>query len=340
MSVIAVLALDGAPGHHLTTPGLVLGTACRAHPGVSYEVRLCAAPGFRATGGPGPALAVRLPGTLEDLADADVVLVPGHDGPRAGQPPEGVAAALRAAAARGGRVAAVGTGTFTLAATGLLDGRRATTGWRHVEELAALYPRIDVDPVGTVVEDGPFWTAAGVFGGMDVCLRLLARDHGRRVAGETSRELITPLHGDADSVQEAIDRELAESAGLEPTLRWIETHLHLPLTLAEIAAHARTSPSGVTRRFRAHTGLSPLQYVLRARLHEAMRLLRETDTPVEGVAGATGFASPAALRRHFRALTGTTPRAYRRAHTPAGGPPPPGPPAPADPPAGPADLPG
>ncbi|MFH8796971.1 GlxA family transcriptional regulator [Streptomyces sp. NPDC017941] len=320
MPVIAVLALDGAPGHHLTTPGLVFGTACREYPEeVSYEVRLCAAPGFRATGGPGPALAVRPPHGIEGTADADVVLVPGHAGHRAGQPPGDVLAALRAAASRGARVAAVGTGTFTLAATGLLDGRRATTGWRHVEELAALHPRIDVDPGGTVVEDGPFCTAAGVFGGMDVCLRLLARDHGRRVAGRTSRELITPLHTDADSVQEAIDREVAESTGLDPTLRWIDTHLHLPLTLPEIAAHARTSTSGVTRRFRAHTGLSPLQYVLRARLHEAMRLLRETDTPVEAVAHATGFASPAALRHHFRARTGTTPRAYRSAHGPAGG---------------------
>lgn len=317
MSVIAVLALDGAPGHHLTTPGLVFGTACREHPGVSYEVRLCAAPGFRATGGPGPALAVRPPHGLEGLADADVVLIPGHTGPRAGRPPEGVAAALRAAVGRGGRVAAVSTGTFTLAATGLLDGRRATTGWRHMAELAALHPRIDVDPVGTVVEDGPYCTAAGVFGGLDVCLRLLARDHGRRIAGETSRELITPLHVDADSVQETIDREVAGSAGLEPTLRWIDTHLHLPLTLPEIAAHARTSTSSVTRRFRDRTGLSPLQYVLRARLHEAMRLLRETDTPVEDIAGATGFTSPAALRHHFRALTGTTPRDYRRAHKPA-----------------------
>lgn len=316
MSVIAVLALDGAPGQHLTTPGLVFGTACREHPGLSYEVRLCAAPGFRAAGGPGPALPVRPPHGLEGLADADVVLVPGHTGHRAGRPPEGVVAALRAAAGRGGRLAAVGTGTFTLAATGLLDGRRATTGWRHVEELATRYPRIDVDPAGTAVEDGPFCTAAGVFGGLDVCLRLLARDHGRHVAGQTSRELITPLHGDADSVQEAIDREVAESAGLDPTLRWIGAHLHLPLTLPEIAAHAGTSVSSVTRRFRAHTGLSPLQYVLRARLHEAMRLLRETDTPVEGVAAATGFTSPAALRHHFRALTGTTPRDYRRAHTP------------------------
>ncbi|MET7299583.1 helix-turn-helix domain-containing protein [Embleya sp. NPDC005575] len=312
MSVIAVLALDGIPGHQLTTPGLVFGTACRDHPGVAYELRLCAAPGLRATGAPA-ALRIATPFGLDGLADADVVLVPGHDGHR-DEPPTGVAAALRAAAARGSRIAAVGTGTFTLAATGLLDGRRATTGWRYLEELAGRYPGIEVDPLGTVVEDGPFLTAAGVFGGLDVCLYVLRGDHGPRVADETSRELITPLHTYAYDVRDTIDREVIESVGLEPTLRWLEANLHHPLTVADIAGHARTSVSSLTRRFHAHTGLSPLQYLLRARLREARRLLTETDVPVERIAARTGFTSPAALRRHFRALTETTPRAYRRAH--------------------------
>ncbi|WP_406279033.1 GlxA family transcriptional regulator [Embleya sp. NBC_00896] len=317
MSVIAVLALDGVPGHQLTTPGLVFGTACRDHHDVRYEIRLCAAPGLRATGAPAP-LRVGTPLGLEGLADADIVLVLGHRGYR-DEPPAGVLAALRAAADRGSRIAAVGTGTFTLAATGLLDGRRATTGRRHAEELARLHPRIDVEPLGTAVEDGPFLTAAGVFGGMDVCLHILGRDHGRRVADETGRELVTPLHLYADDVRETIDREITESVGLEPTLRWIETRLHLPLTLSDIANHAQTSISSLTRRFRAHTGLSPLQYLLRARLQEAQRLLKETDIPIERVAARTGFTSPAALRLHFRTLTGTSPRAYRRAHHASGG---------------------
>ncbi|MFI6977260.1 GlxA family transcriptional regulator [Embleya sp. NPDC050154] len=312
MSVIAVLASEGVPGSQLTTPGLVFGTACREHPGVAYEVRLCAAPGLRTTGAPG-SLRIDTPFGLDGLADADVVLVLGHDGHR-DEPPARVTAALRAAAARGSRIAAVGTGTFTLAATGLLDGRRATTAWRHTEELADLHPRIEVDPLGTVVEDGPFLTTAGIFGGLDVCLSVLRRDHGRRVAVETSRELITPLHTYADDVRDTIDREVTESVGLEPTLRWMEANLHRPLTVPDLAAHARTSVSSLTRRFHAHTGLSPLRYLLRARLNEARRLLTETDVPVERIAARTGFGSPAALRRHFRALTGTAPRDYRRAH--------------------------
>ncbi|MEV0536091.1 helix-turn-helix domain-containing protein [Kitasatospora sp. NPDC050463] len=312
MSVIAVLVPDGLPGHHLTTPGLVFGTAAREHPGVAYEVRLCAGPGPLGIGLPAP-LPIAVPHGLEGLADAGIVLVPGHGGSRA-QPPPGIVDALRAAAARGSRIGAVGTGVFTLAATGLLDGRRATTGWRHTEELARLHPRIEVDPAGAVVADGPFLTSAGIFGGMDVCLRLLAQDHGERTAGETSRELLTPLLRHADRVQEDIDRELAGSAGIEPTLRWLKARLHLPLTPADIAAHAGISVSSLNRRFRAQAGVSPPRYLLRLRLDRARELLSETDEPVERVAALAGFTSAASLRQHFSRSTGTTPRAYRARH--------------------------
>ncbi len=291
---------------------MVFGTASRDHPGVAYEVRLCAAPGLRAVHPP-DAVRISPPWGLEGLVGADVVLITGLPG-HPGEPPASLRAALRGAAGRGTRVAAVGTGVFTLAATGLLDGRRATTGWRHTAELAARHPRIQVDPLGTVVEDGSFLTAAGIFAGLDVCLHILRSDHGARVAGETARELITPLQVDADRVQDTIEREIMDSAGIEPTLRWLETRLDRVVTLPDMAAHARTSTSSLTRRFRTHTGHTPLQYLLHARIAEAQRLLTEAEIPVEQIAARTGFTSPAVLRRHFRALTGTTPRAYRQTH--------------------------
>ncbi|MFB7469950.1 GlxA family transcriptional regulator [Kitasatospora sp. NPDC056184] len=320
MPVIAVLALDGLPGHHLTTPGLVFGTAVREHPGIAYDVRLCAvgAPGTVRLGAPAPADAV-LPYGLDDAAEADVLLLPSHgDGDSEGDGGDGPAPALldtlRAAAARGARIGACGSGVLALAATGLLDGRRATTAWRHTGELARRHPRIEVDPGGTLVADGPFRTSGGVFGGLDVCLRLLAEDHGERIADRTRRALLSPLLTHAERVAESIDRTLAERGGLDATLEWLERNLHLPLTPADIAAHAGVSVSSLNRHFLARTGLSAPRHLLRRRLERARDLLEGTDEPVEAIAARVGFASPATLRPHFARLTGTTPRAYRARH--------------------------
>ncbi|MFF2040764.1 GlxA family transcriptional regulator [Kitasatospora sp. NPDC058170] len=320
MPVIAVLALDGVPGHQLTTPGLTFATAARHHPGVRYELRYCAAPGLRTTGSPAP-FRIDTPWGLEGLAGADTVLLPGHDGFRE-EPPPGVADALRSAADAGSRIGAIGTGTFTLAATGLLDGRRAATSRRHTGELARRHPRIEVDPEGSVVDAAPYFSAAGVLGGLDLCLRLITLDHGTAVAIETERQVFLQLHEPAAEGVPALptDRTAATDRagrrtdrGLGPTTRWMEAHLDRPLTLDDIADHAGLTVRALTRHFRAETGLTPLQYLLRARIQLAQRLLERGDDPVERIAARTGLGTPANLRHHFQHHTGTTPRTYRTA---------------------------
>ncbi|MFF9510733.1 GlxA family transcriptional regulator [Streptomyces sp. NPDC014724] len=313
MPVIAVLALDGVPGHELTGPGMCFGTAVRHHPHVAYELRYCTAPGFRGTGTPAP-FAIHTPWGLEGLVDADTVLLPGHAAFH-DEPDPGVADALRAAADRGARIGAFGTGTFTLAATGLLDGRRAATGRQYAAELARRHPLIDVDPEGAVVDADPFHSAAGVLGGLDLCLHLITLDHGTPVAIETERQVFMQLHAPAGS-EETPGRAAPPAAArhsLGPTTRWMEAHLDHPLTLKDIADHAGLTVRGLNRRFRAETGLSPLQYLLRARVQAAQRLLERGNDPVERIAARTGFGTPANLRHHFQHHTGTGPRVYRTA---------------------------
>ncbi|GLF99555.1 GlxA family transcriptional regulator [Streptomyces yaizuensis] len=312
MPVVALLVLDGVPGNQLTTPGLVFDAAAGVHPPARTELRVCSVRPAVATAGPLP-LDITAPWGTDGLEGAGTVVLAGHDGFLAAPPP-GVLDAVRAAAARGSRVAAVGTGTFTLAASGLLDGHRATTEWCRTAELAARHPRVAVDPAGALVTDGPFLTSAGLFGGIDLFLHLIGLDHGPQVAARTARQLIDPLYEDMGATREEIDRELADTAGLEPTMRWLETHPHDSPTLAEMAAHARTSVRSLNRRFRERTGLTPRQYLLRARLERARRLLAAGDGTIEEIAARTGFGSPASFRHHFRRLTGTTPRAYRASH--------------------------
>ncbi|MFD7546101.1 GlxA family transcriptional regulator [Streptomyces sp. NPDC059816] len=304
MAVVALLVLDGIPGGQLTTPGLLLGAVPRAGRGrAPHELRVCLGPGFRATAGPGPfGLTTRW--GLNGLDGARTVVVAGYRSFR-DAPPAAVPDALRAAADRGCRLGAVGTGTFALAATGLLDGRRATTDWRHTGELAARFPRVEVAPAEEVVVDGPFLTSAGVLGGKDLWLRLIEEGHGGSVVREADRRLFLPL-------PEPPPQPVGEGA-LGPTIRWMEADLHRPLTLAEIAAHAGISVRTLNRRFRAETGLSPLQHLLRVRVERAQQLLERGDLPVEHVAARTGLGTPANLRHHFQRLNGTTPGAYRAA---------------------------
>ncbi|MFF2353223.1 GlxA family transcriptional regulator [Kitasatospora sp. NPDC058115] len=324
MPVIAVVLLDGVPGHHVTTPAVCFGTADRCHPRVSYEVRLCAAPGFRSTGGPA-AFGLAAPWGLDGLAElteADTVLVPGQ-AVRPGDPPPEVVGALRAAAARGCRIGAFGSGTFTLAATGLLDGRRASTARGLAAELARRHPRTEVDPDGAVVADGPFHTAAGVLGGVDLCLRLITVDHGVAVAVETERQVFLELYAeDAEAPGGPVGPSGAPGGpvgaspvgdGLGPTLGWLEARLDRPLTLEDIAGHAGLTVRALSRRFRAETGLPPLQYLLRVRIQRAQRLLERGDEPVARIAARTGLGTPANLRHHFQRHTGTTPSIYRAA---------------------------
>ncbi|GAA2239642.1 helix-turn-helix domain-containing protein [Streptomyces amakusaensis] len=306
MTVVALLVLDGVPGPQLTTPGLLLGAVPRrtGHGTDPYELRVCAGPGFRATAGPGPfGLAARW--GLDGLDGAETVIVGGYGGFR-DAPPAAVLDALRAAAGRGRRIGAVGTGTFALAAAGLLDGRRATTDWRHTGELAVRHPRVEVAAEeAAVVADGPFLTSAGVLGGKDLWIRLIEEDHGEPVAREADRRLFLRL----PEAGELPGRE----GGLAPTVRWLEAGLHRPLTLAEIAAHTGTSVRTLNRRFRAETGLSPLQYLLRLRVERAQQLLERGDLPIEHIAARTGLGTPANLRHHFQRLNGTTPGVYRAA---------------------------
>jgi transcriptional regulator GlxA family with amidase domain len=252
------------------------------------------------------------PHGLDAVAAADTVIVPGiGDG---GWPVDAAALdALRAAAARGARVASICTGAFVLAAAGLLDGRRATTHWAHADRLAAAFPAVTVDPGVLYVDEGGVLTSAGMAAGIDLCLHMVRADHGPAVANAVARRMVVAGHRDGGQAQ-FVERPLPEAggAGLEPTRAWMEERLAEPLTVAAMARHAGYSARSFARRFRAETGTTPLQWLIGRRIARAQQLLEGTPLPVEQVAAEAGFGSAAALRQHFARAVATSPTAYRR----------------------------
>ena len=305
MHHVTVLALSDVVAFDLSTPAQVFGN----EPG-RYAFTAC---GIRAGRVPSTTgFAIDVPRGLDALAEADTVLVPGLR-PAQWPPPADVLEALRAAHARGARVASICTGAFVLAHAGLLDGRRATTHWEHAGQLAERYPAVTVDPGVLYVDEGDVLTSAGVAAGIDLCLHLVRRDHGAEVANAVARRIVAAPNRDGGQAQ-FVDTPLppAEGRGLAPTRAWAAQRLREPLTVAAMARHAACSERTFARRFRAETGTTPLQWLLRQRVLHARRLLEATDMAVEDVAGHAGFGTAASLRSHFRRATATTPIAYRR----------------------------
>ncbi|MBF6065808.1 helix-turn-helix domain-containing protein [Nocardia terpenica] len=306
--VVALLQPPQSP-FELACAAEVFGTARPDMP-ARYDFRICAErPGPVETTIGYPML---VDAGLEALQEADTVVVPGWQPPGTPARPT-VIEALRAAHRRGARIAAICTGAFVVAQAGLLDGRRATTHWRHTAQLAATFPEIQVDPDVLYVDLGDVATSAGTGAGIDLCLHLVRSDHGATYAARIAQNMVLPPHRDGSQLQ-YIPRPAPAWAdeSLAPLLDWATSRLDSELTIARLAEHAGLSSRTLARRFTEQLGTSPGQWLLGQRLDAARALLEQTTLPVEAIATRVGLASAVNLRRHFRAHLGTTPGAYRR----------------------------
>lgn len=281
-----------------------------------YEFALFAeAPGrLDAVGGFG----LDVPHGLEALDDAQTVILLGSPDVH-GDPSPALLDALRAAHARGARLLSICSGAFVLAATGLLDGRTATTHWRYADLLAARYPAVDVDPRVLYVDGDDVLTSAGTAAGIDLCLHLVRRDHGADVANRVAKRMVVPPHRTGDQAQ-YVDAPVAPRPLDDPvavTMQWALERLDERIGVPEMARAAHLSTRSLTRRFAAATGSSPARWLLEQRIAASVALLERTDTPVEDVGALVGIPSAAAFRRHFARIMGVPPSVYRRTFTQA-----------------------
>ncbi|MEV5311674.1 MULTISPECIES: helix-turn-helix domain-containing protein [unclassified Streptomyces] len=310
MHTVAVLALDRVIPFDLSAPIDAFGWARLPDGREAYRVRVCSDREEVNAG----SFTIRAQYGLDALAEADTIILPGVEDPPDPLPP-GVTEALRAAAADGTRIASVCVGAFLFAATGLLDGLRATTHWIAAPDLAARYPRVTVDPNVLYVDNGQFLTSAGAAAALDMCLHMIRTDHGSAVAAHAARMSVMPLEREGGQAQFIVhDRPPAPSgATFEPLLNWLEDNCDKDLTLEDIAGRAGMSTRTLNRRFREQTGTTPLQWLHRARVRRAQYLLETTSHPVERIAAQAGFGSPTAFRERFRRVVGTSPQGYRKA---------------------------
>jgi transcriptional regulator GlxA family with amidase domain len=219
---------------------------------------------------------------------------------------------IKSASPRVRRVASVCCGAFLLAAAGQLDGRRATTHWEDCDNLRDAFPLTEVQSDAIFVQDGKFWTAAGITAGIDMALAMIEEDHGHRLALAVARNLVVFLKRPGGQSQfSAMLQSQSTEGPLGSLLDWIVSHPRDDLRAEVLADHVNMSLRNFYRAFEAVTGSSPANWVEMARVETAKRLLSQGTEPVQQIAYSAGFASYDTLRKAFARRVGVTPTTYR-----------------------------
>ncbi|MEU4772300.1 helix-turn-helix domain-containing protein [Micromonospora sp. NPDC023644] len=318
MHRVVVLALPGVVPFELAIPARLFGAALGSGGNPLYSVTTCSLDGGPVDTSADFAIAVDHDRTA--LAQADTVVIPPSASGRQWGEEKALPVPLRDALGLvrpDARVMAICTGSFVLAAAGLLDGRPVTTHWRESDRLQGLYPDLMVNADVLFIDDGSVLTSAGVSAGIDLCLHMIRRDHGSEIANEAARSCVVPPWRDGGQAQ-YIRRPMVEADSTTAQARvWALEHLDRPLTLAELAARSNMSVRTFSRRFQDEVGVSPMTWLTQQRVERARELLESSDLPVDRIAEQAGFGSGGSLRQHLLAATGVSPRAYRRTFRPA-----------------------
>lgn len=276
----------------------------------AFDLLICSpTPGVPLDSGNGAS--VIAPHPLSAALDADLVAIPG--GRTDIDPPVEVLDTLREAARRGARLLSVCSGAFALAATGLLDGKRCTTHWRHGDLLTERFPAVEVDTDVLFVDEFPVITSAGTAAGIDACLYVVREEHGPVVANAIARRMVVPPHRDGGQRQfVAAPVPKCSDDGFGAILAWMVENLDADIAVDDLARRAHMSPRTFARRFVDEVGTTPHKWLTEQRVAHARTLLESTEIGIEQVAAQVGFGSATLLRHHFTSSVGLSPTAYRR----------------------------
>lgn len=256
-------------------------------------------------------LKIKADAGLGVLAQAGTIIIPGWKAINA-PVPQSIINALLCAHKNGARLVSICSGVVVIAATGLLNGKQATTHWRYADQLQTLHPKIIVDPTVLYVDTGQLLTSAGSAAGLDLCLHLVRRDFGPKIANQVARRLVIPPHRDGGQAQ-FVERPvpIRSNDGLSTLMDTVQKKLSNDWPIAELANYASMSERTLIRRFKASTGLAPTEWLTGIRVDRARELLETSKQSIDVIATSVGLGTPSTLRHHFRKRLGTSPAAYR-----------------------------
>ncbi|MDH1011814.1 GlxA family transcriptional regulator [Pseudomonas nicosulfuronedens] len=313
MKRVAMLLFPGVQALDVSGPLDVFAEANAFVPaGQGYQVITLAAPPLPLRASNGQLLGADF--NLEQgHSAADILLVPGGPTLPEESPASELLDWLRSACALAPRYGSICTGAFLLGHAGLLDGKRVTTHWSDARRLAELFPQAQVEPDRIHVRDGALVTSAGVTAGIDLALALVAEDHGAAVALSVAKRLlvVAQRQGGQSQFSPFLQAPADEGSPVARIQRYVQENLDQPLGVPQLATEVAMSPRSFARVFVREAGVTPAEFVQRARIDAARGLLEGGDLALKVVAWRCGFGSAARMRLVFTQRLGVTPTQYR-----------------------------
>ncbi|RZU42195.1 AraC family transcriptional regulator with amidase-like domain [Edaphobacter modestus] len=216
------------------------------------------------------------------------------------------------AAGRSRRIASICTGAFLLAATGLLDGKRAVTHWNFCDRLAREFPKVNVLPNPIFLRDGSIYTSAGITAGIDLSLALVEEDHGHQTALTVARQLVMFLvrPGGQAQYSHMLSRQATTSEPLRELQVYMLENLKADLSVETLAERIGMSPRHFSRVCLREMKMNPGQFVDRLRVEAAQQMIDSSSMGLKEIADACGFGSADSMRRTFQRVIGITAGEY------------------------------
>lgn len=282
--------------------------AARYQPG-SYTLRVIAAESGLVTSSSGVSMQA---GAMRRARGLDTLIVAGGEGSRSAMHCAKTQRFVKACAIQARRTSSVCSGSYVLAAAGLLNGKRATTHWSRAADFARKFPLVHVDPDSIYVKDGSIWTSAGITAGIDLSLALIEDDLGETVARRTAQQLVVYYRRPGGQSQFSALLEMERANGrFTALLDYVRGHLQRRHSVADLAQHASMSPRNFSRAFQAETGMSPAKAIEQLRAETARGTLAANGRSIQEVARDCGFGNPERMRRTFVRLFGAPPSAVK-----------------------------
>lgn len=282
------------------------------HGGAFYESVLVSVEGGLITTSCGQKLMTSPVAVLDDSPLDTLIIAGGCADIEMSQPAQLVSEITRlAASAR--RICALSTGTFLLAATGLLAGRTVSVHWSWSHLLQQLYPDMKIDSDKIFIQDGSIWTSAGMTAGFDLALALVEEDSGHALSMEAARKLVMFIKrpGAQSQVSVSLAVQCSADSQFADLHSWMASNLCEDLRVSRLAEQVCMSPRTFARTYAQRVGRTPAKTIEAMRLEAACRALENTRTPIKRIAEKIGMISEQNMQRAFRRAFGISPRQYR-----------------------------